>query len=264
MMKRAPSSAAAKSAPPAVQEASRAARALPFLFAVLILVLIGTYAYKAKNRVSVGNQNVQVAQGDAREMQALINKVSSVVVVTGDEVPSVATIQDIDLVRAQNPILYRGAQNGDRLLVWSDKAVVFSVAQQKVLSVMPLIKDQGDIQYVQRLISALNGTQVPAQTTSTASSTQAIANPTIEVRNGTPTAGRARTMSDQLKAAGFTTIAPGDAANKSYTKTVIYVTKQGVSQATIDKLKQATGGEVVTSLTGEASSKADIIVVIGG
>lgn len=264
MMKRAPSSAA-KSAPPAVQEASRAARALPFLFAVLVLLLIGAYAYKAKNNISIGGNNVQVTQGDAREMQALINKVSSVVAVNADEIPSIATIEDITMVRAQNPILYRGAQNGDRLLVWSDKAVVFSSSQEKVLSVMPLIKDQGDIQYVQRLISALNGTQIPVDSASTtATSTQAITNPTVEVRNGTPTAGRARTTSDSLKAAGFNTVAPGDAGNKNYTKTVIYVSKQGVSQETIDKLKQATGGDIVTSLTGEAAPKADIVVIIGG
>lgn len=264
MMKRAPSSAA-KSAPPAVQEASRAARALPFLFAVLILVLIGAYAYKAKNSVTIGGNNVQVAEGDAREMQALINKVSSVVAVNADEIPSVATIQDITMVRAQNPILYRGAQNGDRLLVWADKAVVYSVSQQKVLSVMPLIKDQGDIQYVQRLISALNGTQTPVDTASTTtSSTQAVTNPTVIVLNGTPTPGRARTTSDQLKTAGFNTLAPGDAGHKDYTKTVIYVSKQGVSQETIDKLKQATGGDVVTSLTNEAAPKADIVVIIGG
>lgn len=266
MMKRAPSSAAAKSAPPAVQEASRAARALPFLFAVLILVLIGAYAYKTKkNGVTVGNQNAQVAQGDAREMQALIKKVSEVVVVNADEIPSIATIEDIALVRAQNPILYRGAENGDRLLVWVDKAVVFSTSQQKVLSVMPLIKDQGDIQYVERLISALNGNQgTTSAPTSTTSTVSAVTNPTIEVRNGTPTAGRARTTSDELKTAGFNTVTPNDAVKKDYTKTVIFVANSAVDQAVIDRLKQATNADIVTSLPGEAAARTDIVVIIGG
>ena len=111
MTKRAPS--AAKAASPAVQEASRAARALPFLLALLVLILIGAYAYKSKNtNVRIGTNNAQVAQGDAREIQQLIESVSSFVVVSKDEIPSVATIEDIGLVRAQNPILYRGAENG--------------------------------------------------------------------------------------------------------------------------------------------------------
>ncbi len=265
MMKRAPSSAA-KAAAPAVQEASRAARALPFLFALLILFVVGAFAYNAKTkRVTVGGNNADVSQGDAREMQALINKVSSIVAVNADEIPSIATIEDISLVRAQNPILYRGAQNGDRLLVWADKAVVYSTSEQKVLSVMPLIKDQGDIQYVERLISALNSNQTSVTSTAPmATSTAAITSPTIEVRNGTPTAGRARTTSDELKAAGFNTTAPADALKKDYAKTVIFVANTNVDQAVIDRLKKSTNGDIVTSLTGEAAAKTDIVVIIGG
>ncbi len=265
MMKRAPSSAA-KAAAPAVQEASRAARALPFLFALLILVLISAYIYKAKtNRVMVGGNNTEVTQGDAREMQALINKVSSIVSVNADEIPSIATIEDISLVRAQNPILYRGAQNGDRLLVWADKAVVYSTSEQKVLSVMPLIKDQGDIQYVERLISALNSNQTSVTSTpSTATSTAVITSPTVEVRNGTPTAGRARAISDGLKTAGFNTTTPADALKKDYAKTVIFVANTNIDQTVIDRLKQSVNGDIVTALPGEAAAKTDIVVIIGG
>ncbi|HPF95494.1 MAG: LytR C-terminal domain-containing protein [Candidatus Magasanikbacteria bacterium] len=264
MTKRAPS--AAKAASPAVQEASRAARALPFLLALLVLILIGAYAYKSKNtNVRIGTNNAQVAQGDAREIQQLIESVSSFVVVSKDEIPSVATIEDIGLVRAQNPILYRGAENGDRLLVWSDKAVVYSVSQKKVLSVMPLIKDQDDIQYVERLISTLNANQGSVATSSTAATSETVnKNPTVEVRNGTPTPGRARITADSLKAAGFNTVAPVDASKKDYTKTVIFVAGANIQADIVEKLQKELNADIVTSLSGEAAITSDIVVVIGG
>jgi len=228
---------------------------IPLLVLVAVLVL-GGFGYWVHASTSGGSsasnvRDLQVRDGvDPKEVQNIISRVGKLVVVKEGELPTVATIQDISILLPQNPTLYRDAENGDKLLVWSDKIVVYSASKDRVLFAMPI-----------------NVTAPEAQATS--DSTVMAANApsdekaSIEVRNGTQTAGLARVLSDSLKVEGFTMTAPGDAKNKSYSKTVIFNGSGKSLPKTLEALVKSTGGSVVDNLPDEAKSVADILVIIG-
>jgi hypothetical protein len=241
---------------PTPQKGNGYARTIPL--AVLLVVLVGGAGYfvnaAMKSRSAGDISNIQVREGvDPKEVASVIDRVRELVAVSRDEMPTVATVQDISVLRPQNPTLYRDAQNGDKLLVWSDKVVVFSTSMDRVLVAMPINIGPETSQ------TAPSDARVAA-----ASATEEEPRVTIEVRNGTPTPGVARTLSEELKKEGFQTLAPGDANNKTYTSTVIYNTTGKAVPKTLEKLVAATGGTVVTALPGEGTSKADLLIIVGG
>lgn len=173
------------------------------------------------------------------QLQALVSRVGSLITVKSDEKPTIATIQDIDLLRAQNPAFYKDAKNGDRLLVWSNQAVLYSTSEDKILAVLPIRIEQ------------------PPQTATTTAET-----PVIEVRNGTGTSGLAKTVSDRVKAAGMA-VGATSSASKSYQDTLIITAKGKSFPNTVAKLVTLLGGKVSTLAAGESAMKGDILVIVG-
>ncbi len=215
------------------------------LFAFLVLC-VGFFSLVFKG---VSSRNIssmmQVRDGiDPKQISDVVARVRELVATKADEQPTVATVQDISILRPQNPALYRDAENGDRLLVWSDKAVVYSVSKDRLLVVIPV-----------------SATPQAAPVQASPSGTEPAV--TIEVRNGSATLGAARTLSDVLKADGFQALEPAEAKDKAYSATVIYNVTGKTIPKTLEKLVQATGAKVVTSLAGEKASLADLLIIVG-
>ncbi len=223
------------------------------IVAILIVLAVIAFGIKAVwiSPTNTSNQ-LQVRNGvDPQAVEQVIKRVGQLVATSESEVPTIATIQDIDQLRPQNPTLYRDAANGDKLLVWSDKIVVYSTSKDRVLVVMP----------IQVTAPAVAPGADATTTSSTATPVEEKA--TVQVLNGTPTSGLARTMNDKLKAAGITTIAASDAQQKNYAATVIYNASGKSLPKTLEKLVSLTGGTVVDTLPGEAAAKSDIVVIMG-
>ncbi|MCE9585752.1 LytR C-terminal domain-containing protein [Candidatus Uhrbacteria bacterium] len=224
-------------------------RAIPIVIALVLVVGgVGYFVNAAmKGKTSADVTQGQIGEGvNAEEVNKTIERVRSLTVTTADEFPTVATIQNISILRPQNPTLYRDAENGDKLLVWSDKVVVYSANKDRLLVVMPINIPPT----VSAPVAAATVTEEPTVT--------------LEVRNGSATLGVARVLSEKLKGEGFKTLAPGDAKNKLYASTVIYNATGKTIPNTLEKLVASTGGTVVDSLEGERESKADLLIIVGG
>ncbi len=195
--------------------------------------------------------------------EALVAKVARHIIVKTDEKPTVATVQDPEALKKNNQYFYEYAQAGDRLLVWSDKAVLYSESQDRILAVLPI-----------QLLSAIASGEQPqpkpepatenAQATSTATETTKSEPVTIEIRNGTLTPGLAGKLAEKLKAAGIETVLrPRDASKKDYAKTSI----SRVSDKSMDSVIQAILGvvnaEIIDLPSWESGVKGDILIIIG-
>ncbi|MHB8830741.1 MAG: LytR C-terminal domain-containing protein [Patescibacteria group bacterium] len=239
---------------------------------LLIVVVLTAFALMINQKLKAkptptGQKTEATAQAPSNEgksmeksdVVALINRVASLILVKSDEEPTVATVQDADALRKSSPIFYKDAQNGDRLLVWSDKAVLYSTKLDKLLAVMPMPAAQETSNFGQATSTASNIKAVPAESTIKAE------NATIEVRNGTTTAGKAKTMSSLLKAQGLNVLTIGDAKIKTYPKTIIVKASSNAAAmpATLAALQQATNAEIVDLPAGEVASKADFLVIVG-
>jgi hypothetical protein len=227
---------------------SVSSRPAPFALIVICLVIVVAVILATKNalRRPAGSsaENTQTAQTE--NFDVLIANVARHIAVNMSESPSIATIEDPEALRAQNPAFYAMASKGDRLLIWSDKAVLYSATEDKILAVIPL--------------------QPPPAietTTSTPSETPEEI-PTVQVRNGSGVAGLGRTMTTKIADAGMKTLAARDATVRTvYAETLIYVASGKTYPTWLPKLEQLTKGRVVTELPGEADLKGDVVVVLG-
>jgi flagellar basal body-associated protein FliL len=110
------------------------------LIIVLLLAAIGGLGYlyyterqKAADPLATANE----------EAQLLKEKVGELILLP-DEEPAIATIIDINKLKEQNPEFYANAENGDKLLVYSNKAILYDPEGDKILNVAPIIKPSND------------------------------------------------------------------------------------------------------------------------
>jgi hypothetical protein len=194
---------------------------------------------------------------------ALVAKVAKHIIVKSDEKPTIATVQDPEALKKTNPFFYEEAQAGDRLLVWSDKAVLYSESRDRILSVLPI-----------QLLNAVTGgapaapVQQPAEVNTAATSSAPTPKQeepvTIEIRNGTMTPGLAGKLAEKLKAAGIETVLkPRDASTKDYAKTVVSRVSDKSMDAVIQSIIGVAKAELVELPTRESSVKGDILIIVG-
>lgn len=176
------------------------------------------------------------------KLQALIDRVKRHAVVSDTEVPNIATIQDITVVRPKNPLLYRDAQNGDRVLLWRDTAVIYSSALDRVLVVLPI-------------------SPPTASATRTIPDTKEQA--MIEVRNGSRVSGAAAAMVSQLTAAGLSVLPATDAQSKAYRKTVVVERSDKAFPRTLQTIQAITKAQVVAKPASEKDLKGDFLIILG-
>lgn len=79
----------------------------------------------------------QGEEGDKELAQSIIEDVRKLIDIPEDVEPTVATIIDIELLRAKNPF-YNKASNGDHLIVTPERAILYSSVTGKIIDVVPV------------------------------------------------------------------------------------------------------------------------------
>ena len=165
-----------------------------------------------------------------QEVEDILVKVGKLIVLPEGEVPELATVQDAEALAAEQAF-FEGTVDGDKLLVYSQKALIYSPSRDILVNVGPI--------YVSDLPELA-----------------------VEVRNGSDTGGAASGLGELLVSKfGYNVVDVGDAADFDYEETVL-VNLSGVDTGI---LEQELGVTAVTELPkGEASSTADVVIIIGG
>ncbi|MBP9864715.1 LytR C-terminal domain-containing protein [Patescibacteria group bacterium] len=199
------------------------------------------------------------------EISALIARISRLIVVKQDEAPTVATIQDVSLLRQQDPKFYKEAENGDRLVIWSDQAILYSTKQDRLLAVVPVS------------LPPSTGSATSTQQVNTAISESNIMNSikaegaTIEVRNGSGVPGMGKIVVDKLKALGFNVLPAKDvtAGKEAYANIAGTIIRWDADSSRFPQTdKMLTTLESVqdkgTANSLETGVKGNYLVIVGG
>lgn len=111
---------------------------------VIALVVFGVLEFK---RQSMENQPqdtqdvTSVPVSDSEENKELaeqiVTEIRKLIDIPEDIDPTVATIVDVDVLRESNPF-YNKAENGDHLIVTTDRAILYSSEEGKILDVVPV------------------------------------------------------------------------------------------------------------------------------
>jgi hypothetical protein len=228
------------------------------VFKIILLLLIIAAVFAAfmyyKTRQELRSLTTPQGQQEAakKEIKTLVASLGKLTILP-DEDPVIATILDEHALATQSAF-YKDAQKGDKLLVYpkAQKAYIYSPSRNLLVNSGPLILDQNKD-------SAKTSTESPTETPA------AQAQFTIEVRNGTTVTGVGTKMKQKLVANGYDVAAVNDASLKDYTSTQVFAVSAKASSAELKQLEQQTGGKLVTQLRdGEATSTADVLVIVGG
>ncbi|MFA4831708.1 MAG: hypothetical protein WC618_06130 [Patescibacteria group bacterium] len=218
------------------------------LIILLLISLIGLfwsfYKYQTtKKQIAVLSAQTGQAQLSDQEIDELLGKVSRHILLPSEEKPTVATIVNA-AVLAEQQDFYRDAQNGDRLLIYKNKAIIYDPDNDIIVNVGPVIIQNsgqpasGDIP----VAPAVDGRV------------------SVELRNGTETRGLTRTRAPEFDANLYNIINITTAGRTDYVENIVV----NLKGAEVGALADQFGAAVVDVLPeGEADSTADAVVIFG-
>jgi len=109
----------------------------PFTVILILLVVVsGVLAAYFYNQLSALKANPQaIAQKEASE---LVSRVSKLIVLPEDEAPTIATVQDPELLKEQP--FFAKAKKGDKVLIYTNarKAILYDPVNNKIVEVAPV------------------------------------------------------------------------------------------------------------------------------
>jgi hypothetical protein len=147
-----------------------------------------------------------------------------------------ATIIDANFLATQSAF-YLNSQNGDKVIVFPEarKAFIYSVDRNIIVNSGPLITQPSPVEPF-----------------------------TVEIRNGSGTAGLGERIRTDLEAQGVTVTAVTNAANSEYSQTQVINLTQAVPAEVVDALATYLSGTVAsTRPAAESNSSADVLIIVG-
>lgn len=99
----------------------------------IVAIIVAVYSFTQLNLLKQDPQ----AQAQ-KENTELVDKVSKLLVLPTNEVPTIATVSDPEALKDQ--AFFAGAVKGDKVLIYTNakKAILYSVTTNKILDVAPL------------------------------------------------------------------------------------------------------------------------------
>lgn len=233
------------------------------MLGIVIVALVGAGGWWAFNSQSSDDlANLSANAGEKltdSQVQAVVSRVSKFMVVPSDEKPSVVVLRGTAELAAQQPF-YRDAKDGDVLIVYSSRAIIYDAKANKLVSVSPI--QQNTATPVPTAVASGSAQLTPTPSTSTAP--VAPEKSTIEVRNGTSTSGLAGKLASDLKKNSWVTSTKTGDAKGTYTATVLVDMTGGKKPGAAAALETTLGVKVTTTLPkGEVTSTSDFLVIIG-
>jgi hypothetical protein len=231
-----------------------------FIIALAILAVVGAggwWTWQAQSQDTlaelVKNPGTKATDEQVRE---LVARLGEFMVVPDTEKPSVAVLQRVTELAAQQEF-YKGAKDGDILVIFSNRAIIYDALANRLVNVGPISRNEATPAPVASGSATLTPSAAPS------ASPTAPEKSAIDVLNGTATAGLAGSTASELKKNAWVTIGRVGDAKGAYKTTVIVDLSGGKRPGAIAALEKQFAVKAVTVLpTGEAST-ADILVIIG-
>jgi len=204
-------------------------------------IMTSAYFYRQYS-VLKANPNLEAE----KETATLLREVGALIELPTDEIPTIATVQDIEKLKDQ--AFFSKAQNGDKLLAFTGtrQAILYRPSIHKIINVASITIDE-TAQVSENVTAAPLATDLK-----------------VAYYNGTETIGLSAQAESKVKELfpEYETVVLASATNKNYTETVVIDVSGSYAQEA-EALANALGGKVVTLPEGETKPEADLLIISG-
>lgn len=209
----------------------------------IIIVALGIYAALDKAGYIKALQlafQIQKQTALNKADEVVLSDLKKIILLPEDINPTMAIITDIEALKKQQPEFFTNAKNGDRVIIYSDMAIIFDAEANKIIKVGPVEIAQNNEQVQPVNFAIYNSLR------------------------SDPTNAKTTEMETKLKAAFNNAVVTikENSANYDYSQTLV-VDLIG-NNPEIQKIADAIGGKVVTLPAGEKKPEgAAVLVIIG-
>lgn len=220
------------------------------VFVLVMIFVVGSlvYVFKVQRDSRLAREELNKIKNSPQELakqetERLLSQLEKLIVLPGDEQPTIATVTDIDKLKDQ-PFFVNG-KVGDKVIIYTQaqKAILFRPAESKIVEVAPFV---GSPQIAKAAVAG-----------------ETISVLTVEIRNGSGRSGVAGNLKTELEQTGkYQIVKVGNAAKVYGQSLVVYRDK--ASQAAAQDLAKSLGGVADSSLPeSETGSQAEVLIIIG-
>lgn len=115
------------------------------LLLVAAIAGVGWYAYRREmdyqRVIQEKNDPVALQQSQERQAQEIVDGLKTVLLIEDEaNQPAVATVTDPEKLRESQPEFYKNAEEGDYLIVYPNRAIIFRSSQKKIINIAPIIQ----------------------------------------------------------------------------------------------------------------------------
>jgi hypothetical protein len=118
---------------------------------VLAVALIGTlvvsgYIYTSYQSAKEDVDLVLTSDELSVKSKRIIKDLGDILLITDTVEPTIARIDDVDQLTNTNRDFYENAENGDYLIVYPTRAIVYRTSNKQIINIAPIVKtaDQGN------------------------------------------------------------------------------------------------------------------------
>lgn len=170
----------------------------------------------------------QVSIEAKKEIEKIIQQVGKLILLPVEQEPVIATIQNAEALVNQQAF-YHDTKDGDKLLVYSQKAIIYRESENKLINVGPVYFDNEPL--------------------------------SLDIRNGSRVAGLAFQTEEYLAENEIYEIISTTIPVKGYYEGNIVV---NLGKKDVSVLAMGLNAEIITEFpAGEAESEADVIIILG-
>lgn len=218
---------------------------MKYIIGVVIALLIiagagGTYYFYTQYQKSQTLLNNPTAASQA-ESDAVLSKLKKLMMLPGNEQPSIATVLDVSKLKDQP--FFANATNGDKVVIFTkaQMAILYSPNKNLIVNVAPVETNR----------------QTPTDT-----QTQTIK---TALYNGTTAVGLTQSAETKLKAqfSLLNIVSKANATKSDYQKSIV-VDLTGQNTSVASAIAQSIGGDISPLPAGETAPKgAELLIIVG-
>lgn len=107
---------------------------------LVLLAAVGAAIYFWQDARDARNQTPEaIAARNQEDSERVLTKLDKILLTESDQEPTVARIEDANVLREANSDFYKNAENGDYLVLYPQRAIIYREADNRVINVAPII-----------------------------------------------------------------------------------------------------------------------------